>query len=61
MQVPGTNPSAICAEHGHIPITTHGAMGIFLAIFCFPLGLIALFMDRRTTCNRCGAILAGGM
>ncbi|KAL0576397.1 hypothetical protein V5O48_005586 [Marasmius crinis-equi] len=51
---PGAGLFAQCAQGMHTPRTDYGIAGIIVAILCFPLGLICLFVDRRRKCDRCG-------
>ncbi|THV06301.1 hypothetical protein K435DRAFT_743767 [Dendrothele bispora CBS 962.96] len=45
---------AMCARGAHDPETRYGCGGIVIAIIFFPLGLIALAVDRQKKCARCG-------
>ncbi|KAF9269600.1 hypothetical protein L218DRAFT_278631 [Marasmius fiardii PR-910] len=48
------NLYAQCAQGIHTPKTNYGVAGIILAVLCFPIGLICLFMDVERKCERCG-------
>ncbi|KAI0087892.1 hypothetical protein BDY19DRAFT_953707 [Irpex rosettiformis] len=45
---------ARCARGDHVVDTKYGPCGIITAVICFPIGLIALFVDREKKCSRCG-------
>ncbi|EJF63337.1 hypothetical protein BD309DRAFT_853676 [Dichomitus squalens] len=46
---------ALCAQGNHDVTTRYGMVGILTAIFCFPIGLLALLVDKERRCVRCGA------
>ncbi|KAF8237430.1 hypothetical protein L208DRAFT_1247542 [Tricholoma matsutake] len=48
---------ARCAQGLHDPSIKFGICGIILAVICFPIGLICLFLDTDRVCSRCGARL----
>lgn len=53
--VGGTNQYMdLCMQGMHARTRKYGACGIVTAILCFPIGLIALFVDVEEYCVRCG-------
>jgi len=48
---------AQCATGNHDRDTKYGACGIITAVICFPIGLLALFIDREVRCARCSVRL----
>ncbi|PWN91532.1 hypothetical protein FA10DRAFT_265381 [Acaromyces ingoldii] len=45
---------AQCARGNHSYDTKFGVVGIIVAVCCFPCGLIALCIDKKEVCTRCG-------
>ncbi|KAF8970563.1 hypothetical protein BDZ97DRAFT_50384 [Flammula alnicola] len=45
---------ARCARGDHQWTMKFGLCGILTAIFCFPFGLLCLFLDTDQQCSRCG-------
>ncbi|KAI0789687.1 hypothetical protein C8Q75DRAFT_733495 [Abortiporus biennis] len=50
---------ARCARGDHDVVKKYGPCGIITAIFCFPIGLIALCIDYEERCARCGVRVGG--
>ncbi|KAI0696020.1 hypothetical protein BC835DRAFT_1272470 [Cytidiella melzeri] len=48
---------ARCARGEHDVEKKYGPCGIITAVICFPIGLIALFIDVERKCSRCGVRL----
>ncbi|KAI1790166.1 hypothetical protein LXA43DRAFT_891576 [Ganoderma leucocontextum] len=48
---------AMCASGNHDVTTKYGMVGILTAVFCFPIGLLALLVDKERRCVRCGALV----
>ncbi|KAM5534993.1 hypothetical protein V8D89_011366 [Ganoderma adspersum] len=47
----------MCANGNHDVVTKYGMVGILTAVFCFPIGLLALLVDKERRCVRCGALV----
>ncbi|KAF9462312.1 hypothetical protein BDZ94DRAFT_735885 [Collybia nuda] len=45
--------SQLCATGQHQWNTVYGPVGIITAILCFPIGLLALLVDKKNVCARC--------
>ncbi|EJU04142.1 hypothetical protein DACRYDRAFT_48717 [Dacryopinax primogenitus] len=58
--LPPDHPRSLCLQQGHVPMTTHGVLGILAAIFFFPIGVVCCMIDRRSVCARCGEVLSDG-
>ncbi|KAF9820291.1 hypothetical protein IEO21_01505 [Rhodonia placenta] len=59
--LPPDHPQMICLQQGgHVPRTHYGVLGILAAVFWFPWGIGCCLLDRRTTCERCGAVMDDG-
>jgi len=50
---------ARCARGEHDVVVKYGPCGIITAIACFPIGLIALLIDKEEKCIRCGQRVGG--
>lgn len=50
--LPPTHPEMQCLQYGHMAHTKFGWLGIFAAIFWFPLGVGCLLLDRKVQCDR---------
>ncbi|PWO01201.1 hypothetical protein FA09DRAFT_327161 [Tilletiopsis washingtonensis] len=48
---------AQCARGNHQLETKYGIVGILIAVICCPCGLIALCIDRKKVCTRCGVVV----
>ncbi|KIM26930.1 hypothetical protein M408DRAFT_330298 [Serendipita vermifera MAFF 305830] len=52
---------ALCQQSGgHVTRTRFGPGGIAAALLWFPLGLGAMWLDRKVTCERCQKVLRKG-
>ncbi|KZT61981.1 hypothetical protein CALCODRAFT_490528 [Calocera cornea HHB12733] len=58
--LPPDHPRSLCLQYGHVPLTTHGILGILAAVIFFPIGVLCCMIDRRSVCARCGEVLSDG-